>query len=160
LIADTTCNSALRSPVCRAAAGTPARGHGLCVSLRNTWHQQAASTLATFSLQSMATEPGAGADAECLVLPDKPEVADCLAHAVCNTHRLIERTGVEQHAELVTAKPRKRIAAAYLRMHYCRQLAEQFIAGSMAAGVIHCLEIIEVHEHERVLAFSGAARVY
>ncbi|MNN11449.1 hypothetical protein D3C81_1244070 [compost metagenome] len=57
---------------------------------------------------------------------------------------------LEQHAELVAAKARQRIAAAQLAAHDLGHLPDQLVAGGMAAGVVDHLELVEVQVHQRM----------
>src|SRR5262249_62144879 len=54
------------------------------------------------------------AEAEDPVLPGEAKVAHALAQRLRGAHRLIERAALEENAELIAAKPRKRVAPAAL----------------------------------------------
>ena len=100
-------------------------------------------------------QPDADAHAERLVLPHETKLAHRLAHGVGDAHRLIRRARFEQRAEFVAAEPRQRVAAAHAREHDHRELAQQLVARAVPAGVVDRLEVVEVHEHQRVLTALG-----
>src|SRR6185295_11986513 len=115
--------------------------------------QQAADTAAVRVDRHQAD---ADADTEGLVLPYEAEVANRFAQPVGNSHSLVERARFEQPAELVAADPAQGVAAPHLRQHHGRQLPQQLVAGGMAAGIVHRLEIVEIHVHQRVLLAVSA----
>ena len=85
----------------------------------------------------------ARAQAEDALLPGEPEVAHRLAQRLGRAHRLIERAALEQYAELIAAQARERVAPAHLGLEQRADLAEQRIAGAVAAGVVDDLELID-----------------
>ena len=68
------------------------------------------------------------AEAEGAVLPGEAEVPDRLAQRLGGAQRLLERAALQQHAELVAAEPRQRVAPAHLRLQQRADLAEQRVA--------------------------------
>ena len=55
----------------------------------------------------------------------------------------------KQHGELVAAQAREDVAARNLRLQDVAQLAKQQVAGAVAAGVVHDLELVEIHVQQR-----------
>ena len=102
----------------------------------------------------------AAAEPERALLPDELVVADRLAQLLGHAQRLVERAALEQHAELVAAEARERVAPADLGLQQRADLAEQRVAGAVAAGVVDDLELVEVEVAQRVgrLARLGAAQ--
>ena len=102
----------------------------------------------------------ARAQAEGALLPGELEIAHRLAQRLGRAHRLVERAALEQYAELVAAQARERVAPAHLGLEQRADLAEQRIAGAVAAGVVDDLELIDIQAAERVggLARLGALR--
>ena len=72
--------------------------------------------------------------------------------------RLLERAVLQQHAELVAAQARERVAAAHARLQHAGDLLQQLVAGRMAAGVVDHLELVEVEVQQRMSAASDPAR--
>ena len=96
------------------------------------------------------------AEPEAAVFPGVAEVADRLAQRLGRAQRLLQRAALEQHAELVAAEARERVAPAHLRLQQRADLAEQRVARAVAAGVVDDLELVEVDVAERV---GGLARL-
>ncbi len=86
----------------------------------------------------------ARADREETALPAETVTAHQAQQVVGDRHRLVLRAVLEQHAELVAAEPRERVAGAHLRLHHPRELLQELVAGQVAAGVVHDLELVEV----------------
>jgi hypothetical protein len=84
------------------------------------------------------------------LLPGEAEVAHRLAQRLGHAHRLIERAALEQDAELIAAQARQRIAPAHLGLQQRADLAEQRIAGAVAAGVVDDLELVDIEVAQRV----------
>src|SRR5690606_29326155 len=98
----------------------------------------------------------ARAEPEGAVVPDEAELADDLAQRLGRAQRLVDRAAFEQHAELVAAHTRERVAPADLRFEQRADLLEQCVARVMAAGVVDALELIEVDVENRVRGLSRA----
>ena len=62
------------------------------------------------------------------------------------------RAMLEQHAELVAAEARQRVAFAQPRPQQRADLAQQLVARGVAAGVVDDLELVEVEVEHRVIA--------
>src|SRR5690606_30891033 len=86
----------------------------------------------------------ADAEPERAVVPDEAELRDVLAQALSRAQRLFHRAALEQHAELVAAETRERIAPSDLRFEQGADLLEQRVAGIVAARVVDDLELVEV----------------
>ena len=97
----------------------------------------------------------AGAEAEHALLPGEAEVAHRLAQRLGRAHRLVQRTALQQHAELIAAEARERIAPADLGLQQRADLAEQRVAGAVAAGVVDDLELVDVQVAQRVGGLAG-----
>src|SRR5690606_6799102 len=78
------------------------------------------------------------------VLPGETELLGQAADAFGDRQRLLDAAVIEQDAKLVSAQASQQIAAAHAASKQRRQLAQQFIAGDMAAGVVDDLELIEI----------------
>src|SRR6185369_9840410 len=94
------------------------------------------------------------AEAERALVPDEAELADELAQVLGGAQRLVHRAALEQHAELVAAEPRERVAPANLRFEQRADLLEQRVAGVVAARVVHNLELVEVEIEHRVRSLA------
>ena len=72
----------------------------------------------------------------------------------------IKRTVLDQHDEFVAGQARQVGAVLQLRLEQLGDLAQQFIASGMAAGVVDHLEQVEVEVAQRVhrAAFAGAIK--
>ena len=93
------------------------------------------------------------------VLPDEMEIGDGLRSASRDADRGLGRAVLEQHAELVAAQARQRVAFAQPRPQHDADLAQQLVAGRVAAGVVDELELVEIEiEHRVVAAVARAAR--
>src|ERR1700730_94107 len=66
-----------------------------------------------------------------------------------HAHPLLERTTLQQNAELVPAQSRQGVAAAHTRLQHSRDLLEQLIAGRMPAGVVEQFELIQIKIQQR-----------
>ncbi len=86
----------------------------------------------------------ARADRERRTVPAETMVADGLPHRVGDAARLLERAIGEQHAELIAAEARDHVTAAHACLDQARDLADQPVAGRVAAGVVDELELVEV----------------
>ena len=64
---------------------------------------------------------------------------------------------MQQQSELVAAEPRERVVAAHPPLQHLRQLAQQFVAGDVAAGVVDDLELIQI---EIAHGVARAGRLY
>ena len=114
------------------------------------------STEATSSFSAViGTTPMRSAEAESAVLPGVAEVPDRLAQRLGRAQRLLQRAALEQHAELVAAEARQRVAPADLGFQQRADLAEQRVARGMAAGVVDDLELVEVDIAERIGSLAG-----
>ncbi len=97
----------------------------------------------------------AGAEPEHPIFPGEAEVAHRLAQRLGGAQRLVQRASLEQHAELVAAEARQRVAPAHLGLQQRAHLPEQRIAGAVAAGVVDDLELVEVEVAQRVRRLAG-----
>jgi hypothetical protein len=96
-------------------------------------------------------QPDADADLERLVQPHEAEVAHRLAQLVGDALRPVEPAAFQQHAELVAAEARQDVRLAQLSAQDRGELAQQLVAGDVAAGVVHDLELVEVDVEQRVM---------
>ena len=97
----------------------------------------------------------ARADGQRRRAPHEAVVADGLAHALRDARGLIERAALQQHAELVAAEARDGVGGAHARLQQARHVAQQPVAGLVAAGVVDDLELVEVDVQQRVRAFAA-----
>ena len=117
----------------------------------------ALSTEATSALSAeMRHHADARAQPEGALLPGELEIAHRLAQRLGRAHGLIERAALEQNAELIAAQAREGVAPAHLGLEQRAHLAEQRVAGAVAAGVVDDLELIEIETAQRV---GGLARL-
>ncbi len=72
----------------------------------------------------------ARAEPEHAIVPREAEIADRLAQHLGGAQRLLQRAALEQHAELVAAEARQRVAPADLRLQQRADLSEQRVAGA------------------------------
>ncbi len=100
----------------------------------------------------------ARAEPEGTLLPGELEIADRLAQRLGGAHGFVERAALEQDSEFVAAEAREGIAPAHLRFEQGADLAEQRVAGAVAAGVVDDFELIQIQAAERIrgLACLGA----
>ena len=97
----------------------------------------------------------ARAEPEAAIVPGKTEAVDGFAQMVGKLHGLGQGFAFHEHAELVTAEARQRVAPADARLEQGTELAEQRIACSVAAAVVDDLELIEVEIADGVVALTG-----
>ena len=100
----------------------------------------------------------AGADLHRVRAPLEAQVVDRLAQRVGDAQRLFRRAVLEQHAELVAAEAREHVVRAHARLQQPGDLAQQLVAGRVAAGVVDDLELVEVDVDHRVAHMPGSAR--
>src|SRR5665213_1405334 len=80
------------------------------------------------------------------------------AQAVGETRRVVAVGVGEYHRELVTPDASGEVATAHGTSHREAELTEKVVAESVAEGVVHDLEAVEVGEHQRERpAVAGAA---
>ena len=97
----------------------------------------------------------ADADVEDLILPGEVIVRDGLANVLRYLQRLVEWTTCEQHRELIAADARNGIGVADAALEQSRDLAQQVVAGDVAAGVVDRLEAVEIEiRHDVADAFA------
>ena len=65
--------------------------------------------------------------------------------------RVLGPAVVQQHGEFVAAEARDDVVRANPLLQHFTELAQQFVASDVAAGVVHRLEAIEVEVEHRVL---------
>ena len=92
----------------------------------------------------------AGPDPEPLLGTGDIAVAiDCIADLLRDPLGLLVRAVLQQHHELVAAEARHDIVAAHRGSQQAGDLAKQFVARIVAAGIVDDLEMIQVDEHHR-----------
>ena len=77
---------------------------------------------------------------------------DRLAQRLGDPRRVLDLAVLQQHAELVAAQSRERVAFAQALLQHDADLAHEFVARGVAAGVVDDLELVEVEIHHRVVA--------
>ena len=70
---------------------------------------------------------------------------------------MLDRAVLQQHAELVAAEARERVALAQALLQDDADLPHELVAGRVAARVVHHLELVEVEIHHRMMP-AGLAR--
>lgn len=93
------------------------------------------------------------------VIPGKAEVADRLAQLFADQACMAERAMRQQHAQFIAAQARQDVAVAHLRLQQLGQQLQQHVAGTMAAGVVDDLELVEVQVQQRVCVAFLLGRV-
>ena len=73
--------------------------------------------------------------------------------------RLVERAAGEQHRELVAADARDGVRVAHALLQERTDLAQQVVAGDVAAGVVDELEPVEIEIADDVADALAARRV-
>ncbi len=98
----------------------------------------------------------ADADAhfEHAVLPDESKIANRLTEGFRDAHRLVQRTALQQNAELVPAQARQGVAAAHPRLQHAGDLLQQLIARRVPAGVVHQFELVQI-EIQQCMTAAG-----
>ena len=93
----------------------------------------------------------AGAEAERVPFPGEPVSAQGLQQLARDAHGDGLGTVLDQQPELVAAQPGERVLAPEMSLQQIGNLPQQIIAGSMPAGVVDDLELIEVDIAQCVL---------
>ncbi len=62
---------------------------------------------------------------------------------------------LEQHAELIAAEAREGVRGAYPRLQHAGHIAQQPVAGLVAAGIVDDLELVEVDVQQRIGALAA-----
>ena len=84
--------------------------------------------------------------------------ADRVADALGDVERAFRRRLGQQHDELVAAVARRHVGGAQLGLDRVRHLAQQAVAGFVAVGVVHRLQVVAVdHQHARRRGRSACA---
>jgi len=98
-------------------------------------------------------QPNAGADLERPPLPDEGQAADFLDHRRRLQAGRFRRDVAKHDAELVATQAGDEVGRKTL-VHQARQILQQEVASSVAAGIVDCLELVEVEikQAERFLA--------
>ena len=97
-------------------------------------------------------QPDAHPYGEGLAFPGEPVVAHRLDDRVGDPARLIGRAVLEQQPELVAAQACHGVVLAHPLVQARGELAQQLVAGRMAAGVVDHLELVEVEVGQRMRA--------
>ena len=104
-------------------------------------------------------EPDADADVEHPVLPGELVAGHGLADVLGDLPRLVERATREQHRELVAADARDGVRIAHALLEQRGDLAQQIVAGDVAARVVDELEAVEIEIADDVADAFAARRV-
>ena len=99
----------------------------------------------------------ARADRHRVAGPDEAVIADRLAHRLGDRAGLFQRAAFQQHAELVAAEPRDHVDGAHARLDQRGDLADQPVAGRVAAGVVDQLELVQVDVEQGVARAAADA---
>ena len=97
----------------------------------------------------------AHAEPERTIVPEELVLADGHPQDFRGFHGFFQTAALEQHAKLVTAQPRQRVAPANFRFQQRAKLAEQRVAGAVATGIVDDLELIEIQVTQRVRGLAG-----
>ena len=97
-------------------------------------------------------EADGNTDGECALVHDEVELRYRLAQRFCDAHRVLDGAVLHQHAELVAAQPRQRVAFAQPLLQHDADLAHELVARGVPARVVDDLELVEIEIHHRVMA--------
>jgi len=64
---------------------------------------------------------------------------------------------LHQDAEFVAAEPGDEIRGAHVQLQQCSHVAQQPVAGAVAAGVVDHLELVQFHVQQGVRALPSRA---
>ena len=92
----------------------------------------------------------ADADPEAAVLPAQAQVFDRLEHGIGDAPGLLHLAALQEHAEFVAAEAGQRVALAHHALQDAPDLAQELVAGDVAAAVVDRLELIEIEVAQRV----------
>ena len=87
--------------------------------------------------------------------PQEAIAVNGLADAVGDALRLLQRAALQQQAEFVAAQARDGVRGAHPRLQQAGDVAQQPVAGAVAAGVVDHLELVEVDVQQHVFAFAA-----
>ena len=90
----------------------------------------------------------------------KAELADALTDSLGNAHGLVKGAVLEQQSEFIATQARQHIARAHAGLQQQGHLLQQTVACRVAAGIVHDLELVEVHVDQCVLASRRSARSF
>ncbi len=96
----------------------------------------------------------AHAEGEDLLLPVETEIAHRFQQFARHLLAAVEAAVLEDQPELVATQAPENAAFADGAAQQVRQLLEQFVAGTVSAGVVHHLEAVEVEVHEAVVELA------
>ena len=91
--------------------------------------------------------------------PHELEARHGLEHVVRDLQRVVRAAVLQQHAELVAAEARHHVGQPHPRLQHLAELAQQLVAGHVAAGVVDHLEAVEVHEQHGVGRAGGVRQL-
>ncbi len=94
------------------------------------------------------------AETEHAIFPGEAEIPDGLAQHLGGAQRFIQRAGLEKNSKLVTTEAGESISPAHLALEQRADLAQQHVAGRVAAGVVDDLELVDVEITQRVAALA------
>ena len=100
-------------------------------------------------------QANAGADAENAVAPHEAMISDAAADFIGDLPRLIERATYQQHAELIAAEAPDGVRVAYPAAHQLGDIAQQAVAGLVAAGVVDGLEAVQIQITQHVIGVAA-----
>src|SRR5437660_115108 len=97
----------------------------------------------------------AGPDRQRARSPHEPVVADGLAHAIGDARGLFRSAAFQQHAELIAAQARDGVGDAHSGLQQTGDVAQQTVAGLVAARVVHHFELVEIDVQQSVAALAA-----
>ena len=102
-----------------------------------------------------AHDADARAHRQAVGAPQEAVAVNGLANAVGHALGLFQRTTFEQQAEFVAAQARDGVRGTHARLQQAGDVAQQPVAGAVAAGVVDHLELVEVDVQQHVLALAA-----
>ena len=85
------------------------------------------------------------------VLPAQAQVVDCLEHGIGHAPGLLHLAALKENAEFVPPEAGQRIPLAHHALQDAPDLAQELVAGDVAAAVVDRLELIEIEVAKRIV---------
>ena len=79
------------------------------------------------------------------------KVVDCLEHGIGHALGLLDLAALKEHAEFVATEAGQRIALAHDALQDALDLAQELVAGDVAAAVVDRLELVEIEVAKRIV---------
>ena len=93
---------------------------------------------------------------EALLLPEKLEVLNFTAQLVRKPNCLFGATVVKKNGKLIATNAPQYVTLAHMPVKELGKLTKQFVAGMVTAGIVDDLEVVQIHETQRMRLFARA----